>query len=421
MKPPPSEGKKPETHPAPEALKAFRLGKLKGAEAASVAGHLHSCQSCRLALKVPDDSFSDQALSTRVTLAPDLQQPDHGEFETVTPGACSGEPSVEANLENSALPMIDELSDLPAELAQHARLRIIRELGRGGMGAVYLAEHRLMERQVAVKVINKAQLDRPDALPRFLSEIKAAARLNHENIVRAYDAEEAGALHMLVMEYVEGISLDRLVQKKGSLPVAHACHYIRQAALGLQYASEQGMTHRDIKPQNLMLTPQGKIKILDFGLARMRSERTTHTGLTQEGAFMGTPQYVAPEQATDARHADVRADIYSLGCTLYFLLTGRPPFQEDSVIKLVLAHLEKEPRPIHELRPDMPTELSAVVARMLAKDPAGRFQKPADLAQALLPFSKPGLKPVTPRHHPRQTLNHRERAKGRLGERVKER
>ena len=151
--------------------------------------------------------------------------------------------------------------------------------------------------------------------------------------------EHAGNLHMLVMEYVEGISLDRLVERKGPLPVAHACHYARHTALGLQYASEQGMTHRDIKPQNLMLTPQGRVKILDFGLARIRSERASHTGLTQAGAFMGSPQYVAPEQATDARQADIRADIYSLGCTLYHAITGHVPFDAQTVEAVVAAHV----------------------------------------------------------------------------------
>src|SRR5262249_15438545 len=156
----------------------------------------------------------------------------------------------------------------------------------------------------------------------------------------------------------------------GPLPVGQACHYIRQAALGLQHAFEQGMAHRDIKPQNLMVTPQGLTKVLDFGLARMRSAQVPGTALTQADSFMGTPEYVAPEQATAARQADTRADIYSLGCTLFALLTGRPPFVEDTAVKLVLAHIGQQPAPVRELRPDVPPKLSAVVAKMLAKDPA---------------------------------------------------
>src|SRR5207248_858467 len=151
--------------------------------------------------------------------------------------------------------------------------------------------------------------------------------LQHPNIATAHDGEQAGSLHMLVMEFVEGQSLDRVLERKGPFPIQFACGYVRQAALGLQHAFEHGMVHRDIKPQNMMLTPKGQIKLLDFGLARMASEQTVGRFQTAAGAYMGTPEFMAPEQATDAHNADVRADIYSLGCTLFYLLTGRPPFQ----------------------------------------------------------------------------------------------
>jgi serine/threonine protein kinase/tetratricopeptide (TPR) repeat protein len=303
---------------------------------------------------------------------------------TIIGGVEQARPQISAEPEYGIPP------DLPAELAEHARYLILRQLGQGGMGIVYQAKHRVMERQVAIKVISKSVLDKPEALARFQSEVKAAAKLQHPNIVTAYDAEQAGALHMLVMEYVEGSDLARVLEKKGPLPIVHSCNYIRQAALGLQHAFEQGMIHRDIKPQNLMLTPKGQVKILDFGLARVASEHKRGPGLTQDGAFMGTPEYMAPEQATDARTADIRSDIYSLGCTLYALLAGRLPFNEDTIVKLVLAHLEKEPRPLSEVRPDVPVGLSQVVARMLAKNPAERFQTPAEVARALSPFCKAG-------------------------------
>jgi serine/threonine protein kinase len=180
------------------------------------------------------------------------------------------------------------------------------------------------------------------------------------------------------------------------LTIPVACNFIRQAALGLQHAFEKGMVHRDIKPSNLMVTPPGQVKILDFGLARLRSENTQGNALTQANAFMGTPEYVSPEQATDARSADTRADIYSLGCSLYYLLTGRPPFQEETLVQVVLAQLEKEPPALDSLRPDASPELCAVVTRMLAKDPAKRYQRPAEVAQALLPFVKPTSKPAAP-------------------------
>jgi formylglycine-generating enzyme required for sulfatase activity/tRNA A-37 threonylcarbamoyl transferase component Bud32 len=273
------------------------------------------------------------------------------------------------------------------------RYRLLRELGRGGMGVVYQARHTVMNREVVIKVISKALLDQPAALERFRREVQAAAQLAHPNIVTAHDAEQAGDTHFLVMEFVPGQSLAEVLQKKGPLPVVHACHYARQVALGLQHAFEKGMVHRDIKPQNLMLTPKGQVKILDFGLAKLASERGTGKGLTASGAYMGTPDYSAPEQATDARSADIRADLYSLGCTLYCLLAGHPPFQEDTAVKTILAHLEKVPRPLTELRPDVPPALWVVVARLLAKDPAQRFQTPAEVAQALTPFCRRGGKP----------------------------
>jgi serine/threonine protein kinase len=293
--------------------------------------------------------------------------------------------------------------DLPPELANHPRYRILRELGRGGMGVVYQARQTMMDRQVVIKVINKSLLDRPQALERFAREVRAAAKLAHPNIVTAYDAEQAGDLHMLVMEFVPGRSLAEVLHRQGPLPVALACDYARQAALGLQHAFEQGMVHRDIKPANLMLTPQGQVKILDFGLARMASESGPGSGLTASGAYMGTPDYSAPEQATDARKADIHADLYSLGCTLYCLLAGRPPFREETPVLTILAHLEKEPPPLPELRPEVPAGLWAVVARLLAKDPAGRYQAPAEVARALAPFCEVAANAPPARVPPRPT------------------
>ncbi len=344
-------------HPSEQELVAFNLGKLSDSAAAAVASHLENCSACRKTIEgLPADSFVGKVRAAK----PDVP----------------------------SLP----LQDLPPDLANYGKYRFLRELGRGGMGVVYQAEQTVMGRTVAVKVINPSVLAHPDALPRFQGEVKAAAKLDHPNIVRAYDAEQVGNMHLLVMEYVEGTSLAELVATKGPQPIAYACHYVRQAALGLQHAFEQGMVHRDIKPQNLMVNGRGQVKVLDFGLARMRSERKQGCGLTQADAFMGTPEYVSPEQATDARSADTRADIYSLGCTLFFVLTGRPPFQADSIVKLILAQIEQEPPAVHEVRADVPLELSAVVARMLAKDPARRFQTPIEVAQALSEFVKPGTK-----------------------------
>jgi WD40 repeat protein len=285
---------------------------------------------------------------------------------------------------------------IPPALAGHPRYRILGQLGRGGMGAVYKAEHLLMQRTVALKVIKQLTAEDPVVLSRFLQEVKAAARLSHPNIVAAHDADRAGDVHFLVMEYVEGITLAQLVKSHGPLPAAQACQHMQQAARGLQYAHEQGMVHRDIKPHNLMLTPGGQVKILDFGLARFVEEGTDTEGLTETGLAMGTPDYLAPEQALDAHHADIRADIYSLGCTLYHLLAGRQPFAQVRGLQKLLAHREQAPPPLAASRPDLPPELIRVVERMLAKDPGRRYQTPAEVVEALAPFVDPGGRAAAP-------------------------
>jgi serine/threonine protein kinase len=272
------------------------------------------------------------------------------------------------------------------QLMDHPRYQIVRELGRGGMGVVYEAEHKMMHRRVALKIISSSLLNNAEAVARFHSEVENAARLAHPNIVTAHDAEQVGDLHMLVTEYVEGTDLASVLKQRGPLPIADACRYIPQATLGLQHAHEKGMIHRDIKPANLMLTPKGQVKILDFGLARLTGDQGQGEGLTKANAFMGTPEYVAPEQANDARHADIRSDIYSLDCTLYCLLTGRPPFVGATALTVVMAQVEKEPAPVQQFRAAVPAELSAVVMKMLKKDAGQRYQTPLEVARALMPF-----------------------------------
>jgi eukaryotic-like serine/threonine-protein kinase len=280
------------------------------------------------------------------------------------------------------------LAELPPALSDHPRYRVVAAIGAGGMGAVYRAEHRLMDRPVALKVIRGDLLGNASLVERFRREVKSAARLaSHPNIVAAYDAEQAGETHMLVMEFIEGTDLARVVDRRGPLPVGEACDYARQAALGLQHAFKECMVHRDIKPQNLMLTTRGRIKILDFGLARFASEVVSQGGLTAEGMVLGSADYIAPEQIHDPHAADIRADIYSLGCTLYFLLTGRPPFPGGNLIQKLLAHSEKTARPLADVRPEVPLELCWVVERMIAKDPSLRPSTPADVVRALAPFA----------------------------------
>ncbi len=277
---------------------------------------------------------------------------------------------------------------MPRELREQSKYRVERLLGRGGMGSVFAAYHERMDRPVAIKVINSALVDHPEALNRFDQEVKAAAKLDHPNVARAYDADEFGSLRVLVMEYVPGQSLDRLLNARGRLTVVEACRLMRQAMIGLDHAHARGMVHRDLKPQNMMLTPTGKLKILDFGLAKIASEQRAGAGLTRDNALMGTPHYLAPEQALDAARADIRADIYSLGCTLYCLLSGSPPFNGDTEMKVLLAHQNDTPRPLCEVNREVPRELSDLVDRMLAKNPDDRPQTPKEVAEALLPFAK---------------------------------
>lgn len=274
----------------------------------------------------------------------------------------------------------------PAQIREY---RLLEQIGAGGMGAVYKAEHTKLKRIVALKLLPPSRVQDSRAIARFEREMEAIGRLDHPSVVRATDAGEHDGSHYLVMEYVEGIDLASLAQREGPLSVADACELIRQTALGLQYVHEHGLVHRDVKPSNLMLTPAGRVKILDLGLALLRSgEPGCH--LTDSGQALGTADYMAPEQAIDSRQVDIRADIYSLGCTLYRLLAGRAPFaaaEYPGVVERILAHVNEPVPPLRSFRPGLQAELEALIDRMLAKKPAGRFTIPRELAQSLEPFA----------------------------------
>ncbi len=260
-------------------------------------------------------------------------------------------------------------------------------LGRGGMGEVYKARHQLLNRIVALKVARKDVLKDASDEARFLREMQATAQLGHPNIVAAYDAVRVEGTYVFAIEYVEGTDLGRWLKVQGTLPVGLACEYVRQAAVGLQHAHEHGLIHRDVKPSNLLLTADGtRVKVSDLGLVRRGDDEGQ---LTTTGLVIGTPDYLAPEQATDARNVDARSDLYSLGCTLYHLLAGRPPFVGCQPLEKVFKHVEEEPSPVEMWRPDTPPELAAVVRRLMAKKPAERYQTPAEAAAALEPFCCP--------------------------------
>ena len=382
-------------HPPADRLAAYALGRLDGPEIAEIEQHLSSCDSCCSAIEdYPGDSLVLKLGARRDSAA-------------LAPGEVAGVPAMDFQVPSSfvvgaagapflqrqptvagAAPGPAGFAGLPQELIDHPRYRVVAAIGAGGMGAVYRAEHRLMDRPVALKVIRGDLLGSTEMVERFRGEVRAAARLaSHPNVVAAYDAEQAGETHMLVMEFVEGSDLAELVTRRGPLPVGEACEYARQAALGLQHAFLEGMVHRDIKPQNLMLTTRGQVKILDFGLSRFASEAPSQRGTTAQGMVLGSADYIAPEQIDDPHAADIRADLYSLGCTLYFLLAGRPPFPDGSLIQKLMAHREKLPRPLADVRAGMPRELVLLVDRMMAKSPPQRFQTPDEVALALAPFA----------------------------------
>ncbi|MBY0460317.1 MAG: serine/threonine protein kinase, partial [Gemmataceae bacterium] len=265
---------------------------------------------------------------------------------------------------------------------------VIQDLiGRGGMGAVYQAEHIDLQRKVAVKVLTPTRGDGQQlAAERFMREARAAAALDHPNIVRVFDVSRHGDTPYLVLEFVDGETLQQRIDRDGPLPAEVAAEYIAQAAAGLQHAHERGLVHRDIKPGNLMRDRAGVIKIMDMGLARSGSDQDKLTEMLDNGAVVGTADYISPEQAMNCQSIDVRADIYSLGATFYTLVTGKAPFEGNTTQKL-MQHQFKMPPPLSKVNPDVPSELSAVVTKMLAKKPDDRYQTPAEVVEALAPWA----------------------------------
>jgi serine/threonine protein kinase len=280
--------------------------------------------------------------------------------------------------------------------------RILERIAHGGMGTIYLAEHVHMARRMAVKVLPHDLAKNQPVLERFYREARAAAALQHPNLVRATDVDCKEGTHYLVLEYVDGVNLQNLVDRKGPLSIERAAHYIGQAARGLHYAHQvAGMIHRDIKPANLMLDRTGTIRVLDLGLARMRAPGFFNAQVDEitrkhnDRNILGTADYIAPEQALDSQAADTRADVYSLGCTFYFLLTGKPPFPEGSLTQKLMAHQLREPAPVRSWRPDVPEELARLIGRMMAKAPPQRPQTPGEVVAALAKWLALTLPPPT--------------------------
>jgi serine/threonine-protein kinase len=314
-----------------------------------------------------------------------------GKNETLPPSAESVPDTQPWQLEADVAspPQRNAIPELPPELANHPRYAIRGLLGEGGMGKVYLAEHKLMGRPVALKTIQCGLSSDPALVERFKREVRAAAQLNHPNVIATHDAEQVGDYLFLVMEYLPGINLHELVKRQGPLPVAIACNYTRQAALGLAHAHKCGIVHRDVKPANLMLLRKDDsetVKVLDFGLARLLQDAGKHPYGTPAGFAMGTIGFMAPEQARDARTADIHADIFSLGRTLYFLLSGQLPYRHgaQSLVKEMAG--EEVVVPLTEVCPHLPEELVAIANRMTARRLEDRYASCVELGEELKRF-----------------------------------
>lgn len=369
--------------PQRESLYQYSVGLLSDDQSEEIAVHIDNCSDCQAELLTLSDAGD--------TLVGELRTPvDEPFLQEARLGDAIAEAILAAPRPSSDRPTESYLGTR-RETGEHKMLgeyELLEELGRGGMGRVFKARHTKLDRIVALKILPSGRLEDSRSIARFAREMRAIGQLDHPHVVHAYDGREIDEMPVLVMEYVEGMDLAELVRRLGRLRPADAAELVRQAAEGLQYAHQRGLVHRDIKPSNLMLTRGGMVKLLDLGLARFYSDPVGDE-VTGTGQMMGTADYVAPEQVSDSRAADIRADIYSLGCTLYKLLSGRAPFaggQYPTALDKMNAHVHRPAPPIGAIVPGLPAGLVAVLERMLAKQPEARFATPAEVVEAVRPF-----------------------------------
>ena len=284
----------------------------------------------------------------------------------------------------------DEVADGRGQLLWLGSYKVLDRLGRGGTGSVFLAEHAVLGRKVAVKALSDALRADPGARRRFVREARAAAALDHPNIVRVFDVNMNHEPPYLVMEYVDGLSLQAAVSRAGTFAAGEAAAVGVQVADGLAQSAAAGLVHRDIKPANLLIDRRGAVKILDLGIVRFTHD-DTHSRVNAADVILGTLDYLAPEQAENSSTVDARADIYALGATLYFLIAGHPPYPVADVRRKLDAKQFEDPPPLHTLRPDVPPEFAAVVARLMARDPDRRYPSPATVVAALHPWASSGI------------------------------
>lgn len=376
--------------PTPDELASFLRGDLPQPTFEAFADHLESCRECQASLAALPPSGDGLLSALRQVTLDDAPEERSWQADMSALEASSAEIFADTWREEEAT---ESGPDMPDRLGEY---RIISPIGRGGMGAVYKAVHVRLDKLVAIKVLPRERLSDAGAATRFQREMRAVGKLNHTNIVLATDAGEIDGSPFLVMEFVEGIDLARLIKRHGPVPVAEACELARQAALGLQYAHTNGLVHRDIKPSNLLLMDsadqpaRGLVKVADLGLALLREvDDETAGAATSTNLLIGSLDYMAPEQASDAHRVDHRADLYSLGCTLYELLAGKPPFSvagHQTRSQKIRAHGKSPVPSLSGACPQVPPALDALVARLLAKDPASRFATAAELAVALQPY-----------------------------------
>lgn len=360
--------------PPAERLHAFALGRLLDDDSEAVFEHISHCESCAAELDTIDDSED--------SLVADLRSPDAlVEF--------GDEPDCKIAVSKAihVLTNGNAATEFPQQIGDY---EIVRPLGSGGMGNVYLARHTKLGREVALKVLATHRLADPSMQSRFESEMRAVGRLSHPNIVTAHDAREIEGTAVLVTEFIDGLDLGQLVQAVGPMSIADACEIVRQVAVALAYTHDQGFVHRDIKPSNIMLSRGAEVKLLDLGLARFQYGDPDRVEITGTGQAMGTADYVAPEQVTDSRSVDARADIYALGCTLMKLLSGHAPFADEkhqTPFAKMTAHVSTAPPRLIDRRTDCPNELASLVDSMLQKEPARRPQSAMQVAEQISKFT----------------------------------
>ncbi len=372
--------------PARDELARYALGQLPDDRFESIANHTSACGVCQKALETLDSQHDPLLERLRSVARSDIPAPvDDEQVRSLVEQmadllAVDSKRPPQGDLKAEVDPLLGQIL---------GSYQLVAHLGQGGMGTVYRARHLRLKREVAFKIVSSA-LRKPSAIARFEREMEAIGRAEHPNIVRAYDAGEIDGHLYLAMELLDGVDLSIASRRLGPLSVADACEIIRQAALGLEHANQQGLVHRDIKPSNLMLCRDGIVKVLDLGLALLRSELSNAEHVTHDGQVLGTLDYLAPEQAEDGHAVDIRADLYSLGCTLFRLLTGRAPFDSGgraSVVQILKSHATATPPLVRNSRPDAPADLEAILARLLAKKPSERFASPAELVLALIPLT----------------------------------